>query len=72
MNPMMTVRDAATSLGLREITVRKMIRDRSISVFRIGRAVRISQEEVQRLIARGTVPAQNVSGFDNGEARKVG
>jgi excisionase family DNA binding protein len=69
---LLTVRDAALSLGLREITVRKMMRSRSISFTRIGRAVRISQQEVERVISRGTVPALNVTSAGQNQNRKVG
>jgi excisionase family DNA binding protein len=54
---MLTVRQAAERLGLRESTVRAWIAKRRIGVVRLGRAVRIPPEEVQRLIAEGTVPA---------------
>ena len=55
---MLTVRLAAERLGLQESTVRAWIAQRRIGVVRLGRAVRIPLEEVQRLIAEGTIPAK--------------
>jgi excisionase family DNA binding protein len=71
---MLTVRQAAQNLGLQEVTIRKMIRARSISFMRIGRAVRISSQEVDRLITHGTVPAVNSTSAKQKQAqtRKAG
>jgi len=55
---MLTVRLAAERLGLKESTVRAWIAQRRIGVVRLGRAVRVPLEEVQRLIAEGTIPAR--------------
>ena len=55
---MLTVRQAAERLGLRESTLRAWIAQRRISVVRLGRAVRILPEEVDRLISEGTMPAR--------------
>lgn len=55
---MLTVRQAAERLGLRESTLRRWIVQRRIGVVRLGRAVRILPEEVTRLIAEGTIPAR--------------
>jgi excisionase family DNA binding protein len=55
---MLTVRQASERLGLREATIRAWIDQRRIGVVRLGRSVRIPVEEVQRLIAEGTIPAK--------------
>ena len=55
---MLTVRQAAERLGLRESTCRAWIAQRRIGIVRLGRAVRIPAEEVERLIANGTIPAR--------------
>ena len=55
---MLTARQAAERLGLRESTLRAWIAQRRIGIVRLGRAVRIPLEEVQRLIAEGTIPAR--------------
>jgi excisionase family DNA binding protein len=53
---MLTVREAAARLGLRECTVRAWISSRRMSFVRLGRAVRIPEAEVSRLIESNTVP----------------
>jgi excisionase family DNA binding protein len=55
---LLTVNEAAELLGLAEVTLRCWIGQRKISVVRLGRAVRIAQEEVARMIEKGTVPAR--------------
>lgn len=55
---MLTVRQAAERLGLRDSTLRAWIVQRRIGIVRLGRAVRIPLEEVERLIAEGSVPAR--------------
>lgn len=55
---MLTVRQAAERLGLKVSTLRAWIGQRRIGIVRLGRAVRIPLEEVERLIAEGAVPAR--------------
>jgi len=55
---MLTVYQAAERLGLRDSTIRAWIAQRRIGIVRLGRAVRISLDEVERLISEGTVPAR--------------
>lgn len=55
---MLTVRQAAERLGLRDSTLRAWIVQRRIGIVRLGRAVRIPLEEIERLIAEGSVPAR--------------
>jgi excisionase family DNA binding protein len=55
---MLTVRQASERLGLRESTLRAWIAQRRIGVVRLGRAVRIPTEEVERLITENTIPAR--------------
>lgn len=55
---MLTVHQAAERLGLQPSTVRAWIAQRRIGIVRLGRAVRIPLEEVERLIAQGTIPAR--------------
>jgi excisionase family DNA binding protein len=49
--------EAAHRLGLSVKTVRAWIYRRSIEYVKIGRAVRIADETVNRIIERGTVPS---------------
>jgi excisionase family DNA binding protein len=53
-----TVAQAAEALGLSVHTIRSWVAQRRIGHVRLGRAVRIPQSEIQRVIERGTVPAQ--------------
>jgi excisionase family DNA binding protein len=55
---MLTVRQAGERLGLRESTLRAWIAQRRIGIVRLGRAIRIPLEEIDRLIAQGTIPAK--------------
>jgi excisionase family DNA binding protein len=58
MTPLRTIRQAAADLGLSVHTIRAWIATRRIAHVRLGRAVRVSAAEIERLIDRGTVPAQ--------------
>lgn len=55
---MLTVRETAQRLGLKDSTIRAWIAHRRIGIVRLGRAVRIPVEEVERLVAEGTIPAR--------------
>jgi excisionase family DNA binding protein len=55
---MLTVKQAAERLGLKDATLRAWIGQRRIGIVRLGRAVRIPPEEIERLIAEGTIPAR--------------
>jgi len=54
---LLTIREAARRLGLREKTLRRWVSIRAIEYIRAGaRAVRISSVEIDRLIESGRVP----------------
>ena len=54
---MLTIREAARRLGLREKTLRRWVSIRAIEYIKAGaRAVRISSAEIDRLIESGRVP----------------
>lgn len=55
---MLTVREAALLLGIKECTVRLWLAQRRLSFVRCGRAVRIPKREVQDFIERNTIPAK--------------
>ena len=55
---MLSVKQAAERLGLKPATLRAWIAQRRIGICRLGRAVRIPLEEIERLIAEGTIPAR--------------
>lgn len=50
--PLLSVKTAADRLGLSVRTVRRLIADGEIKVVRIGRAVRITPEDLEVAIAR--------------------
>lgn len=55
---MLTVHEAAQRLGLRDSTIRAWIAQRRIGIVRLGRAIRIEPQEIERLIAEGKIPAK--------------
>lgn len=58
MKRLLTVAESASELGLKPGTLRAWISQRRIGIVRLGRAVRIPLEEIERLIAEGTLPAR--------------
>jgi excisionase family DNA binding protein len=60
---MLSVREAAEILGLRESTVRAWLLRRKIACVKLSaRCVRIPREEVDRLIRDNLIPARAVRG----------
>ena len=55
---MLTVAEAARQLGLKEPTIRLWMAQRKISYVKLGRAVRIPQAELDRLLRQSTIPAR--------------
>ena len=55
---MHNVQKAAERLGLKPSTVRTWILHRKISYVKIGRAVRIPEQEIERIIRENTIPAR--------------
>ena len=49
---------AATELDVSVHTIRAWLSRRRLGYVRLGRAVRIPTAEIERLVERGTVPAQ--------------
>jgi excisionase family DNA binding protein len=54
---LLKVPEAAEMLALSQKTVWQWIGERRIAVIRLGRAVRIPQSEIDRLMQEGTTPA---------------
>jgi len=55
---MIRVPEAAAKLGLQPSTVRRMILERRIDVFRIGkRSVRIAESTIDAILSEGYCPA---------------
>jgi excisionase family DNA binding protein len=55
---MLSVSACADRLGLKEPTIRLWISKRKIAYVKLGRAVRIPQSELDRLIRDNTIPAR--------------
>jgi excisionase family DNA binding protein len=55
---LLTLPEAAEQLGLKVATLRFWVWQRNIEIVRVGRAVRVSDDVVKRLIEEGTVPAR--------------
>lgn len=56
---LMTVREVAERLGLRESTIRAWLLHRRLPHVKCGRAVRIPTEAIDQFIAENTVPARD-------------
>jgi excisionase family DNA binding protein len=58
----LTVKEAAAVLGLSTHTIRSWVFHRKLGFVRLGRAIRIMPEEIERVICNGTVPARSKRG----------
>lgn len=54
---LLRVAEAAKALGIKDDTVRVWVARRVMTSVKLGAAVRIPSEEVDRLIREGTIPA---------------
>lgn len=54
----LNVREVAGALGLSESTIRSWLAQRRLGFVRLGRAIRIPVEEIDRVLAQGAVPAR--------------
>ncbi|MDT3778453.1 helix-turn-helix domain-containing protein [Nitrospira sp. MA-1] len=52
---LLTVKQAASILGLQESTVRKWVLSRRVGVVRLGRSVRLRRDEVETMIERNYI-----------------
>ncbi len=55
MDDLLTVKQAASILGLQESTIRKWVLSRRMGVVRLGRSVRVRRDEVESLIKKNYV-----------------
>jgi len=55
MGDLLTIKQAASILGLQESTIRKWVLSRRMGVVRLGRSVRLRRDEVESLIKRNYV-----------------
>ena len=56
--PLRTCKEAEGRTAIKEVTWRKWIAEGRVSCVRLGRTVRIPDEEIERLIEQNTVPAR--------------
>jgi excisionase family DNA binding protein len=54
---LLTLEQAAQRLGLKTVTIRMWASARKIARVKIGRAVRIPEGEITKIIERGLIPA---------------
>jgi excisionase family DNA binding protein len=59
---LLRIAEAAKELGVKEDTVRAWLVQRRMTSIKLGYAVRIPSDEVQRLITEGTIPAAKKRG----------
>jgi excisionase family DNA binding protein len=59
---LLRVAEAAKELGVKEDTIRAWRVQRRMTSVKLGAAVRIPSDEVQRLILEGTIPAAKKRG----------
>jgi excisionase family DNA binding protein len=59
MGKLLSVRDAASALGLKTSTIRAWLLRRKILFVRCGRSVRIPESVIAEFITRNTVPAKD-------------
>jgi excisionase family DNA binding protein len=57
-SPLLTVRQVAGKLGLRECTIRLWLAQRKLPRVSCGRAVRIPADAIVQFIERNTIPAK--------------
>lgn len=55
---LLKVKESAGQLGLSDRTMWAWIYERRLEIVRLGRAVRIKQSTIDRLIEQGTTPAK--------------
>jgi len=65
---LLPIRQSAERLGIKEKTLRFWIWQRKIEFVKIGRSVKISEEVIERIIERGTVPAKGASSSEGTKA----
>lgn len=58
---LLSVRDAAEALGVTVACLRRWVLERKISYVKLGRLVRISSDELDRMIAAGTYPRRETN-----------
>jgi len=65
MPNLMTIPEFADALHVTIACVRRWVFERRINTIRVGRLVRISPQECQRIVEQGLVPARPQRGAQN-------
>ena len=67
MKQLMTISEFAESLHVTIACVRRWVLERRINTIRVGRLIRFSPEERERIVAQGLVPARPQQGAEDTE-----
>jgi DNA binding domain, excisionase family len=67
MNKLMTISEVADALHVTVACLRRWVLERRINTIRIGRLVRISAQECERIVEQGVVPARPQRGGTHAE-----
>jgi len=62
MKRLLSVKETAEALGMRESTIRAWLAQRRLPRVRCGRSVRVPLDEIEKFIAEHTVPARERRG----------
>jgi len=71
MSNLLTIREFAGALNVTIACVRRWVLERRINSIRVGRLVRITPEECQRIIEQGLVPAKLMGRNPGGKYQNV-
>jgi excisionase family DNA binding protein len=58
MNTLLTIKEAASELGVKPCTIRAWLAVRKLTFVRCGRAIRIPITSLERFVRENTVPMQ--------------
>ncbi len=70
-NPPKTVPETAAALGVSVHTIRAWIAQHRLSYLKLGRAVRIPQSEIDRVLREAAVPAMPNAKPKNGQPESI-
>jgi excisionase family DNA binding protein len=57
---LLTIREAAQRIGMRESTLRAWVLHRKLVYYKINRGVRIDESDLERMIEQARIPARQV------------
>ena len=68
----LTVREAADVLNLSQACIRSWLANRRLGFVRLGRAIRIPETEIERLLAQGMNPAAGRRSVSEQNQKRLG